>query len=47
MAYDNLKLEKGLYTTGKSFTQALEALDPSENYVGTELEGRAFCPPSK
>ena len=39
MAYDNLKLEKGLYTTGKSFTQALEALDPSENYVGTELEG--------
>ena len=21
MAYDNLKLEKGLYTTGKSFTR--------------------------
>ncbi len=39
MAYDNLKLEKGLYTTGKSFTGALEALDPSENYIGTELEG--------
>lgn len=39
MAYDNLKLEKGLYTTGKSFTQALEQLDPSENYEGTELEG--------
>lgn len=39
MAYDNLKLEKGLYTTGKSFTQALEELDPSENYIGTELEG--------
>ncbi|MGN1329020.1 MAG: phage major capsid protein [Eubacterium sp.] len=39
MAYDNIKLEKGLYTTGKSFTQALEKLDPSENYKGTSLEG--------
>lgn len=39
MAYDNIKLEKGLYTTGKSFTRALEELDPSENYIGTELEG--------
>ncbi len=39
MAYDNIKIEKGLYTTGKSFTQALEELDPSENYVGTPLEG--------
>lgn len=39
MAFDNLKLEKGLYTTGKSFTQALESIDPSENYVGTEYEG--------
>ena len=29
--YENIKLEKGLYTTGKSFTQALESLDPSEN----------------
>lgn len=37
--YENLKLEKGLYTTGKSFTQALESLDPSENYIGTSLEG--------
>lgn len=37
--YENIKLEKGLYTTGKSFTEALEALDPSENYIGTELEG--------
>ena len=37
--YENIKLEKGLYTTGKSFTQALEELDPSENYIGTELEG--------
>lgn len=39
MAFDNIKLEKGLYTTGKSFTQALEELDPSENYKGTALEG--------
>ncbi len=37
--YDNIRLEKGLYTTGKSFTQALESLDPSENYRGTALEG--------
>lgn len=39
MAFDNIKLEKGLYTTGKSFTQALEELDPTENYAGTSLEG--------
>lgn len=39
MAFDNIKLEKGLYTTGKSFTQALEELDPTENYKGTQLEG--------
>ncbi len=39
MSYDNLKLEKELYTTGKSFTQALESIDPSENYIGTPLEG--------
>lgn len=38
-AYEHLKLEKGLYTTGKSFTDALEQLDPSENYIGTPLEG--------
>ena len=39
MSYDNIKLEKELYTTGKSFTQALESIDPSENYKGTDLEG--------
>lgn len=39
MAFDNIRLEKGLYTTGKGFTAALEELDPSENYIGTELEG--------
>lgn len=39
MSFDNIKLEKGLYTTGKSFTAALEELDPTENYKGTSLEG--------
>lgn len=39
MRYDNLKLEKELYMTSKSFAEALEELDPSENYKGTELEG--------
>lgn len=39
MNYDNIKLDKGLYTTGKSFSDALESIDPSENYIGTELEG--------
>ena len=39
MAFDNLKLEKGMYGVGgKSFTQVLEELDPSENYKGTSLE---------
>ena len=38
--YDTLKLEKGMYgTPGKSFTQILEQMDPSENYCGTNLEG--------
>ena len=40
MGYDNLRLEKGLYRQqGKTFTQVLESLDPSENYRGTALEG--------
>ena len=39
MAFDSIKLDKGLYTTGMSFTQALEAADPGENYRGTALEG--------
>ena len=39
MTFDNIRLDKGLYTTGKSFTEALESIDPSENYIGTELEG--------
>ena len=33
------KLEKGMYReSGKSFTQVLEQLDPSESYKGTALE---------
>ena len=39
MAYDNLRLEKGMYRqSGKTFSQVLEELDPSENYRGTSLE---------
>lgn len=39
-AYDDLKLEKGMYgESGKTFSQVLEAADPSENYRGTPLEG--------
>ncbi len=36
--YDNIKLEKGLYSSG-NFTKSLESIDPSENYKGTALEG--------
>lgn len=39
MAFDTLKLDKGLYTSNKGFTGALEQIDPSENYKGTELDG--------
>ncbi len=39
MSFDTIKLEKGMYGTGRSFTQTLEAIDPSENYKGTALEG--------
>ena len=40
MAFDNLRLEKGMYRqAGKNFSQVLEELDPSENYRGTALEG--------
>ncbi len=38
--YNELRLEKGMYSVvGKSFTDVLEGLDPSENYRGTALEG--------
>lgn len=37
--YNEIKLEKGMYNlSGKSFTSALEELDPSSAYIGTELE---------
>lgn len=40
MGYETVKLEKGMYReSGKSFSQVLEQLDPSENYKGTALEG--------
>ncbi len=40
MSFDTLRIEKGMYSVpGKSFTQVLEELDPTENYVGTELAG--------
>lgn len=38
--YNTIRLEKGLYSiTGKTFTQALEQLDPDSNYENTELKG--------
>ena len=42
MAYhfETVNLEKGMYNeSGRSFTQVLERLDPSENYKGTSMEG--------
>ena len=38
--FDSIKLEKGMYNVGgKSFTKVLEELDPSENYIGTAMDG--------
>lgn len=37
--YENIELDKGLYSTGKGFTAELESVDPSENYKGTSLDG--------
>lgn len=38
--FNEIKLDKGMYAeTGRSFTQVLEGLDPSENYRGTAYEG--------
>ena len=42
MAYqfENVKLEKGMYhEAGRTFSQVLEKLDPSEQYKGTSMEG--------
>jgi len=39
-SFDNIRLERGMYThSGKSFSQVLESLDPTENYRSTALEG--------
>ena len=37
--YENITLEKGMYQNGKSLTEILEAMDPSDNYKGTPMEG--------
>lgn len=39
MNYDNIRLEKGLYSTEKGFTGTLEELDPSEQYEHSPLSG--------
>ena len=40
MSFDNISLEKGMYShPEKSFSEILEEMDPSANYVGTEMEG--------
>ncbi len=37
--FENITIEKGMYGSKGGFSQALESLDPSENYIGTPLEG--------
>lgn len=38
--FESIKLEKGMYgIKGKSMTDVLEEIDPSENYKGTAIEG--------
>lgn len=39
MSYENITLEKGMYNVRGGITAALESIDPSENYKGTDLEG--------
>lgn len=40
MRYNSVRLEKGMYQEpGHTFSQVLESIDPSEQYVGTSLEG--------
>lgn len=34
--FENIKIEKSMYGRGKTLTQVLEELDPSEAYAGTE-----------
>ena len=38
--FSEIRLDKGMYAeAGRSFSQVLESLDPSEQYAGTPLEG--------
>ena len=37
--FENITIEKGMYQTKGGLSAALEKLDPSENYIGTSLEG--------
>lgn len=37
--FENITIEKGMYRTKGGLSAALEKLDPSENYIGTSLEG--------
>lgn len=37
--YDSIRLEKGMYSSGRSLTEVLEEMDPSESYKGTAMEG--------
>ena len=40
MNFDTIKLEKGMYAhPGKNFSQILEELDPTADYVGSSMEG--------
>ena len=40
MKFETIKIEKSMYNVkGKTLTQVLEELDPSEGYVGTPYEG--------
>lgn len=37
--YKEIRIEKSMYNSAKPFSEVLEALDPSEQYAGTPLEG--------
>jgi hypothetical protein len=40
MSFENIKLEKGMYgVAGKTFSEVLESIDPSDNYKETALDG--------
>lgn len=40
MRCDSVRLEKGMYQEpGRTFSQVLESIDPSDQYIGTSLEG--------